>query len=84
MAVARRRIDIHEGKAAVKAWLEGANSTLNVDASVQYTWNQHLKFTLEGINLTDQFQDQFNDSSNRLSFYHHTGREILVGVRYTY
>lgn len=27
MAVARRRIDIHEGKAAVKAWLEGANST---------------------------------------------------------
>ena len=39
---------------------------------------------LEGINLTDEFQDQFNDSSNRVSFYHHTGREFLVGFRYTY
>ena len=26
MATARRRIDVHEGKAAVKAWLEGASS----------------------------------------------------------
>ncbi|MDQ0799818.1 sterol carrier family protein [Arthrobacter sp. SLBN-112] len=26
MATARRRIDVHEGKAAVKAWLEGAGS----------------------------------------------------------
>ena len=26
MAVARRRIDVHEGKAAVKAWLEAAGS----------------------------------------------------------
>jgi iron complex outermembrane receptor protein len=64
--------------------VDGTNKTFNLDASAQYTWNEHLKFTLEGINLTDEFQDQFNDSSNRLSFYHHTGREILVGVRYTY
>ncbi|HEX7945730.1 MAG TPA: TonB-dependent receptor [Phenylobacterium sp.] len=64
--------------------VDGTNKTFNLDASAQYTWNEHLKFTLEGINLTDENQDQFNDSSNRLSFYHHTGREILVGVRYTY
>jgi len=36
------------------------------------------------VNLTDEFQDQFNDQTDRLSFYHHTGREFLVGVRYTY
>jgi iron complex outermembrane receptor protein len=64
--------------------VDGTNSTFNLDASFQYTWNQHLKFTVEGINLTDEFQDQYNDSSNRVSFYHHTGREFLVGFRYTY
>jgi len=64
--------------------VDGTNSTFNLDASAQYTWNRHLKFTLEGINLTDEFQDQYNDSSNRVSFYHHTGREFLVGVRYSY
>ncbi|MBL8642487.1 MAG: TonB-dependent receptor, partial [Rhodospirillaceae bacterium] len=64
--------------------IDGTNSTFNVDASIQYSWNDNLKFTLEGVNLTDEYQDQFNDSSNRLSFYHHTGREFLLGVRYTY
>ena len=64
--------------------VDGTNSTFNLDTSVQYTWNQHLKFTFEGINLTDEFQDQFNDSSNRVSFYHHTGREFLLGFRYSY
>ena len=64
--------------------VDGTNSTFNLDASFQYSWNQHLKFTLEGINLTDSFQDQYNDSSDRVSFYHHTGREFLVGFRYSY
>jgi iron complex outermembrane receptor protein len=64
--------------------VDGTNETFNVDASLQYTFNDHFKFTLEGINLTDEFQDQYNDSSNRVSFYHHTGREFLLGVRYTY
>ena len=63
---------------------DGTNSTLNIDASVQYTWNQHWKFTFEGINLTDQFQDQFNGAENLVSFYHHTGREFLLGFRYSY
>ena len=63
---------------------DGGNSTLNVDASLQYTVSKHVKLTLEGINLTDQFQDQFNDSTNRVSFYHHTGREVLFGARFTY
>ena len=64
--------------------VDGTNGTTNIDASFQYTWSDHLKFTVEGVNLTDEFQDQYNDSSNRVSFYHHTGREYLVGFRYTY
>ena len=64
--------------------VEGTNGTMNVDASVQYTLNKHVKLTLEGINLTDQYQDQYIDSRNLLSVYHHTGTEYLFGVRYTY
>ena len=64
--------------------VDGTNSTLNIDASLQYTLNRHFKLTLEGINLTDAYQDQYDDSSNRVSVYHHTGREILAGVRYTF
>jgi TonB-dependent receptor len=63
---------------------DGTNSTLNVDVSAQYTVNKHFKLTFEGINLTDEFQDQFNGAENLVSFYHHTGREFLFGFRYTY
>jgi iron complex outermembrane receptor protein len=64
---------------------DGTTETLNVDASLQYTINDHFKLTAEGINLTDERQDQFNDSvADRSSFYHHTGREFVLGVRYTY
>ena len=63
---------------------DGTNSTLNVDASAQFPISDRLKVSLEGINLTDEFQDLFNDTSNRLSYYHHTGREFLVGLRYAY
>jgi TonB-dependent receptor len=63
---------------------DGTNSTLNIDASVQYTINKHFKVMLQGINLTDQYQDQYNNFSNLVSVYHHTGREVLFGVRYQY
>jgi iron complex outermembrane receptor protein len=64
---------------------DGYNETLNIDASFQYTLNEHLKLSLEGVNLTDEYSDQFNDTAaNRISVYHHTGREILMGVRYTW
>jgi TonB-dependent receptor len=64
--------------------VQGTNSTLNIDASIQFTLSRHLKITLEGVNLTDEYQDQFVDSRNMLSVYHHTGREFLFGIRYTY
>ena len=64
---------------------DGTAETLNVDASLQYTVNDHFKLTLEGVNLTDEDQDQFNDSvAQRSSFFHHTGREFILGVRYTF
>jgi TonB-dependent receptor len=63
---------------------DGTNSTLNVDASLQYTINRNFKLTLEGVNLTDEYSSQFNGVENMDTVYHHTGREILFGVRYTF
>ena len=72
------------GALSVPIAYQGTNATLNVDASAQYTLNEHLKFTVEGINLTDEFQDQFIGTQNLPYIYHHTGREFLVGARYTF
>ena len=64
--------------------VEGTNSTLNIDASFTYTYDEHWAATLEGINLTNALQDQYFDSSNMLSFKHMTGRELLFGIRVSY
>jgi iron complex outermembrane receptor protein len=64
---------------------DGFDPTFNLDASVQYTVTPHIKLTLEGVNLTDQYENEFNDTGKDLSYYyHHTGREVLFGVRVTY
>ena len=64
---------------------DGFDSTFNLDASVQYTVNHHLKVTLEGVNLTDQYENEFDDTQRDLSYYyHHTGPEVLIGARYQY
>jgi TonB-dependent receptor len=64
---------------------DGFDATFNLDASLQYTVNRNFKLTLEGINLTDQYENEFDDTGKDLPYYyHHTGREILFGVRYTY
>ena len=45
---------------------QGTNKTFNLDASLQITLTDQFKLTFEGINLTDQYQDQFVDSRNML------------------
>jgi TonB-dependent receptor len=64
--------------------VEGTNSTFNLDFAAQYEIIEGLKVTVDGLNLTDEFDDQFVGSANRLSFYHHQGREVLFGFRYTH
>lgn len=64
--------------------VEGTNSTLNIDASFTYNIDQNWAATLEGVNLTNELQDQYFDSSNMMSFKHMTGREVLFGIRFNY
>ena len=62
----------------------GTNETLNFDAQASYNISDKLKVSVEGINLTDEFNDQYVDASNRLNVYSHTGRQVFVGLRYTF
>ncbi|WP_157994343.1 TonB-dependent receptor [Peristeroidobacter agariperforans] len=63
---------------------EGVNDATNIDASVSYNVTDTLTVSLEGINLTDEYTDSYVDQDNLVSRYRHTGRELLLGVRWTY
>jgi TonB-dependent receptor len=64
---------------------DGWDSTFNLDASLQYNVTKNFRLTLEGVNLTDQYEREFDDTGRDLMYYyHHTGRSVLVGARYQY
>lgn len=65
--------------------VEGVNESLNIDASMSLKLTDNITLTLEGVNLTDEYTDQYIDSAaNRLSVYHHTGRTIYLGARFRF
>lgn len=65
--------------------VEGTEETLNLDFSATWTVMPNLDLTLEALNLTDEFQDQWVDEGgDRLSYYHHQGRQFLIGARYKF
>ena len=62
----------------------GTNATTNVDAQVAYNLTDSVRISLEGLNLTDEYNDLYVDADNRLNVYSHTGRQYVVGLRYTF
>jgi iron complex outermembrane recepter protein len=65
--------------------IEGTLETMNIDFSTSYNFNDHFSISLEALNLTDEVQDQRVDSvGQRLSFYHHQGRQYYLGARFKY
>jgi len=64
--------------------VEGTAETLNIDFSATWTVMQNFDLTLEALNLTDEFQDQWLDPTDRVSYYHHQGRQFLLGARYKF
>lgn len=64
---------------------EGTNETLNVDLSASWNVTDKLTLSLEGLNLTDEYNDQFIDTNaNRVVVYSHTGRQLFFGGRYKF
>lgn len=63
----------------------GTNETTNVDAQVSYEFNDHFKVTLDALNLTNEIDDQWVESTEpRLSYVHETGRQFNLGVNYKF
>ena len=63
--------------------MEGTKGTTNVDFMATWKMNDHVEFTVEAVNLTDEYNDQWVDSAgDRSSVYDHTGREFFIGVRF--
>jgi len=62
----------------------GTHGSTYYDFSSSYKLRPNFVITLEGINLGDKFTDAYVDTADRVSDYRHTGREILLGVRWTY
>jgi iron complex outermembrane recepter protein len=62
--------------------VEGTKASTNIDASASWKINDNVELTFEGINLTDEFSDQYVDSvGDRASVYHHVGRTYMLGIR---
>ncbi|HRD96629.1 MAG TPA: TonB-dependent receptor [Rubrivivax sp.] len=65
--------------------VEGKNGTTNVDLSLTFKMGSGLELTLEGVNLTNEANDQFiSRARNSAVVYNVTGREYLVGLRYKF
>jgi TonB-dependent receptor len=65
--------------------VEGTKGTINIDASASLKITENVTLTIEAINLTDEYVDQYIDSAaDRLSVYHHTGRQFWFGARFKF
>jgi TonB-dependent receptor len=65
--------------------VEGKNSTFNVDMKIGFNITEQIQLTFEGVNLTDEFNDQFiGRERNSPVVFHHTGRQLMFGARFTY
>jgi TonB-dependent receptor len=65
--------------------VEGKNSSINVDVSISYKLTDQVEFTLQGVNLTNQANDQFiSRARNSNVVYNVTGREYMAGMRYKF
>ncbi|MDE1987535.1 MAG: TonB-dependent receptor [Alphaproteobacteria bacterium] len=61
------------------------NSTFNLDASSSYKFDENFTITLDALNLTNQAQQGYVDTIGQRPYYwHQTGSEYFIGLRYNY
>ncbi|HZF96340.1 MAG TPA: TonB-dependent receptor [Allosphingosinicella sp.] len=65
--------------------VEGVHGSINFDMSASLKLTERVTLTAEAINITDEYTDQYIDSvADRLSVYHHTGRQFYIGARFNF
>lgn len=62
----------------------GFHDTRYIDFSAFYQLTESLKFNFEGINLSNQREEQYSDSSDRQYNTTTSGRTFMVGVTYKF
>lgn len=55
-----------------------------VDASVGFKLNEHVEFTLEGLNLLDETQYRYAGSENKPLGFYRNGRRYFANVRFKF
>ena len=67
-------------------YVERTEGTTNIDFSGNFNFNENLKLTFEALNLTDESENQRLDATvlpaNVVSYFHETGRQFYLGLRY--
>lgn len=62
----------------------GFHATTFVDLSAFYQVNDNLKLTIEGVNLTDERDEQYSDSADRINNVTSSGRTFYLGAAYKF
>jgi outer membrane receptor protein involved in Fe transport len=77
------RDDFLTGTSGTGNRFEGYGPTTNVDFSANFALTETLDLTFEGLNLTDDYQDRWNDLETMRRYeYDHTGRVFMLGMKY--
>jgi len=62
----------------------GFHASTNVDFSAFYQVTEKLKVTIEGINLTNVVEEQYNDTADRIYNVTTSGRTFYLGASYKF
>ena len=60
----------------------GVKGSTHVDTTFSYQVTDQIKVTVDGNNLTNEYFDRYNDSTDLTSVYHRTGRQYALGISY--
>jgi TonB-dependent receptor len=74
-----------DGNDVYTADVQGKQATTNYDFNMSYKLSDQLTMTFEAINLTDEFDDRYDNSELMTPLrYSHTGRQYYLGARYKF
>ena len=76
------RSDYNTGGSGNGNFLEGFDSSFNLDAAIRYSLTDAIQLTLDASNLTDDYRYRWADDDARRNYENnHFGRNIMAGVR---
>ena len=76
------RSDYNTGNSGNGNFLEGFESSFNLDAAIRYKLTENVELTLDGNNLTDDYRYRWTDNDARRNYENnHFGRIVMVGAR---